>query len=100
VVGERVFSHESGLHVDGVIKNPLNYEGFDPAEVGLMRHLVIGKHSGGHGLIERLHRLGVEIDRDEAEKMMRWVRALSQRLKRPLEDEELLRLWHGPRRVA
>ncbi|MFO7983689.1 MAG: homocitrate synthase [Desulfuromonadales bacterium] len=100
VVGDRVFSHESGLHVDGVIKNPLNYEGFDPAEVGLVRHLVLGKHSGGHGLIERLHRLGVEIDREEAEKMMRGVRTLSQRLKRPLEDEELLRLWQGPRRVA
>ena len=35
VVGERVFAHESGLHADGVIKDPHNYEGFDPAEVGL-----------------------------------------------------------------
>jgi homocitrate synthase NifV len=31
VVGERVFAHESGLHADGVIKDPHNYEGFDPA---------------------------------------------------------------------
>ena len=36
VVGERVFSHESGLHADGVLKDPRNYEGFDPVEVGLV----------------------------------------------------------------
>jgi len=34
VVGKRVFAHESGLHADGVLKDPCNYEGFDPAEVG------------------------------------------------------------------
>ncbi|NIQ96714.1 MAG: homocitrate synthase [Desulfuromonadales bacterium] len=100
VVGERVFSHESGLHADGVIKNPLNYEGFDPAEVGLTRHLVLGKHSGSHGLMARLRLLGIEIDRGRAEQMMPQVRMLARRLKRPLEDAELLGLWHGPRRVA
>ena len=34
VVGERVFAHESGLHADGVLKHPGNYEGFDPASEG------------------------------------------------------------------
>src|SRR6266581_1227527 len=59
VVGERVFSHESGLHADGVLKNPRNYEGFDPAEVGLSRFIVVGKHSGSHGLAYRLAALGI-----------------------------------------
>ncbi|RNC73145.1 MAG: homocitrate synthase [Desulfuromonadales bacterium] len=92
VVGERVFSHESGLHTDGVIKNPLNYEGFDPADVGLRRHIVVGKHSGTSGLVERYRELGIELAKDEANCMMDEVRAQAQRLKRPLSDGELRRL--------
>ncbi len=61
VVGEKVFSHESGLHADGVLKDPANYEGFDPAEVGLTRHLVVGKHSGAHGLMERYLSMGLPV---------------------------------------
>jgi len=93
VVGERVFSHESGLHADGVLKDPHNYEGFDPAEVGLSRFIVVGKHSGGSGLIERLRGVGVELSRADASLLMDRVRAAAQRLKRPLADAELLELY-------
>jgi homocitrate synthase NifV len=92
VVGERVFSHESGLHADGVIKNPKNYEGFDPAEVGLSRHLVLGKHSGSQGLVHRLQELGFELNRVEAVALIDRVRSISQRNKRPLTDGELVNL--------
>jgi len=93
VVGEKVFSHESGLHADGVLKDPANYEGFDPAEVGLIRHMVVGKHSGAHGLMERYLRMGFAVSRVQAERILVQVRALAQRNKRPLEDEELSRLY-------
>ncbi len=46
IVGEGVFTHESGIHVDGLIKNPLNYETFSPSEVGREHRTVLGKHSG------------------------------------------------------
>jgi homocitrate synthase NifV len=100
VVGEKVFSHESGLHADGVLKAPENYEGYDPAEVGLKRHLVVGKHSGGHGLRHRLERLGVELDRFELERLLGRVRSFSQQLKRPLSDSDLLQLCFDKRVVA
>jgi homocitrate synthase NifV len=93
VVGERVFSHESGLHADGVLKDPRNYEGFDPAEVGLSRRLVVGKHSGTSGLIERYRELGIPVSRKEALSMMEQVRAIAQRMKRSLNDADLLRLY-------
>jgi len=93
VVGEKVFSHESGLHADGVLKDPANYEGFDPAEVGLTRHLVVGKHSGAHGLMERYLRLGLPVSRKRAESLLLQVRAIAQRNKRSLSDEELSRLY-------
>jgi homocitrate synthase NifV len=93
VVGERVFAHESGLHADGVIKNPRNYEGFDPAEVGLVRQIVVGKHSGTTGLVERYRELGLVVSRKEAVSLIEQVRAIAQRMKRPLNDAELRRLY-------
>ena len=93
VVGERVFSHESGLHADGVLKNPRNYEGFDPAEVGLSRHMVVGKHSGTSGLVERYKTMGIVIDRKDAVCLMERVRSIAQRMKRPLSDKDLHRLY-------
>ncbi len=95
IVGESVFSHESGLHADGVLKNPTNYEGFDPAEVGLSRRLVLGKHSGSHGLSHRLRQIGVELGRLEALDLLERVRSFSQRNKRPLTDHELLVMCRG-----
>jgi homocitrate synthase NifV len=92
VVGEKVFSHESGIHTDGVIKNPLTYEGFDPAEVGLSRYLVLGKHSGSSGLVERFNGLGITISREDASCLMERVRGAVQRVKRPLNDNELRKL--------
>jgi homocitrate synthase NifV len=95
VVGERVFAHESGLHADGVIKDPHNYEGFDPAEVGLKRQIVVGKHSGTGGLIERYRSLGVTVDRSLAGTLLGKARALAGRRKRDLTDGELMAIYPG-----
>ena len=93
VVGERVFSHESGLHADGVLKNPRNYEGFDPAEVGLSRFIVVGKHSGSHGLAYRLAALGIHPAKHELDALMASVRSFAQENKHALDDGELLGLY-------
>jgi len=100
VVGEKVFSHESGLHADGILKFAGNYEGYDPAEVGLSRHMVIGKHSGRHGLHARLGQLGLELGRRELDALLEQVRCAAQRCKRPLSDIELLSLYHDRQKVA
>lgn len=96
VVGERVFAHESGLHADGVLKDPHNYEGFDPAEVGLSRQIVVGKHSGASGLIERYRGLGIVLSRDNATLLLPVVRNEALRRKRDLKDRELMNIYlHG-----
>jgi homocitrate synthase NifV len=100
VVGEKVFSHESGLHADGVIKYPGNYEGYDPAEVGLNRHMVIGKHSGSHGLQDRLGRLGIHLDDRAADLLLEQVRQMAQNNKRSLSDLDLMRLCRAGLKVA
>ena len=100
IVGEKVFSHESGLHADGVLKYPGNYEGYDPAEVGLNRHMVIGKHSGRHGLQSRFKGLGIDLKPFEVGSLMAMVRSVAQGSKRPLSDKELLQIYHSDRNVA
>jgi homocitrate synthase NifV len=95
VVGERVFAHESGLHADGVIKDPHNYEGFDPAEVGLTRSIVVGKHSGTGGLIERYRSMGIAVGRKQAEPLLEQTRAMSCKRKRDLTNCELMAIYLG-----
>jgi homocitrate synthase NifV len=93
VVGERVFAHESGIHADGVIKNPKNYEGFDPAEVGLKRYLVVGKHSGTSGLMARYAAMGINLARAEADCLLQRARIFAEQAKRSLSDQDLYSLY-------
>lgn len=92
VVGERVFSTEAGVHVAGLLKDTANYEGFDPGEVGLERHLVVGKHSGRSALMHRLDEMGIKVSQLDAMHLMPQVREISNRNKRPLTDNELRQL--------
>jgi len=93
VVGKRVFAHESGLHADGVLKDPCNYEGFDPAEVGLSRQIVVGKHSGCSGMIERYSKLGIMLSRTDANLLLPVIRQEALRRKRDLKDRELMEIY-------
>ncbi len=63
VVGANAFSHEAGIHQDGMLKNRLTYEIMTPQSVGWSdTKLVLGKHSGRHGLDARLRQLGHKLD--------------------------------------
>jgi len=59
IVGEAVFTHESGIHIDGLLKNASTYESFDPAELGRHRSTVLGKHSGSQAVRQAYKLLGV-----------------------------------------
>lgn len=93
IVGTNVFAHESGIHADGVIKNPLTYEVFSPEEVGLERQLVIGKHSGTNAIITKFKEYGIELSEEAAKEILSHVRKLSVELKRALFDKELMYIY-------
>lgn len=62
IVGDNAFAHESGIHQDGVIKKAQTYEIMTPASVGrTATHLVLGRHSGRHGLKKKISELGYKI---------------------------------------
>jgi homocitrate synthase NifV len=93
IVGANVFAHESGIHADGILKNPKTYEAFSPEEVGLERQILIGKHSGSHALIAKFREYGVELPPEEAADLLPKVRELAVDLKRALFDKELMLLY-------
>jgi 2-isopropylmalate synthase len=63
IVGANAFSHEAGIHQDGVLKHRATYEIMTPESVGADGSmLVLGKHSGRHALRQRLKEMGHELD--------------------------------------
>lgn len=93
IVGTNMFRHESGIHADGALKNPKNYEAFDPSEVGLERQIVIGKHSGKAAIVNKFREYEIELTNEEAEEMLELVRQTSVRMKRNLFDKELVEIY-------
>ncbi len=93
IVGTNVFAHESGIHADGVIKNPKTYEVFSPEEVGLERQLVIGKHSGSASIMNKFKEFGVDLDPAAAQEILTEVRRVAVELKRSLFDKEIVYIY-------
>jgi len=94
IVGTNVFAHESGIHADGVIKNPLNYEAFAPEDVGLERQIVVGKHSGSRTIYRKFQEFGLELSQEECDGVLALVRSTAIELKRALFDKELMYIYH------
>lgn len=91
LVGDGAFTHESGIHVDGLLKDPRNYQGIDPAEVGRRHQLVLGKHSGRHAVRQAYaDLLRCELDLDEADRLLPLVRRFASESKRAPEAPELM----------
>lgn len=93
VVGKNIFAHESGLHVHGVSKNPALYEAFTPEEVGLTRHLVVGKHAGTTSLQVKLRERGIELSDKAAQCLLKKVRRQVIEQKSPLSNMQLFQMY-------
>jgi homocitrate synthase NifV len=98
IVGSHAFTHESGIHVDGLLKNPANYEFIDPLEVGQQRRLVVGKHSGSSGLTYLLEKMGIVLSPAEAAILLPIIRRKAVELKRDIGESELLEIYREYRR--
>jgi 2-isopropylmalate synthase len=92
IVGGNAFAHESGIHQDGVIKNPLTYEIMTPQSVGLAgSQLTIGKLSGRKGLQGKLRELGHDLDGEALDVIYRQAISLADS-KKEVTDADLLAL--------
>jgi homocitrate synthase NifV len=92
LVGKRVFSHEAGIHVDGLLKDLANYQGVDPAVVGRRHQFILGKHSGSSSVISVFADLGLPLEKREAALLLAKIKQFVDRHKRTPETGELISL--------
>jgi homocitrate synthase NifV len=90
IVGSAVFTHESGIHIDGLLKNASTYESFDPSELGRQRSTVLGKHSGSQAVRQAYAKLGLVLDDDAlVGRVLLQIRDHAMRAKQEPTDDEL-----------
>lgn len=93
IIGEHIFSHESGVHADGMMKNGCAYEPFGAEEVGTAREYPIGKHSGTGTISYHLKELGIDAEKHSLKNLLPLIREIVTSRKRVLNDTELVKLY-------
>jgi 2-isopropylmalate synthase len=96
IVGRNAFAHEAGIHQHGMINDRRTYEIMTPEMVGAPgTELVLGKHSGRHGLEARYEALGYSLTPEQMKRVTRDFKALADRKKTVLDEDLLSILHHG-----
>lgn len=92
VIGGNAYAHESGIHQDGVLKNPETYEIITPTLVGVEQNsLPLGKLSGRHAFVAKLEELGYQLEDAERNEAFKRFKALADK-KKQITDADLIAL--------
>ncbi len=81
IVGADIFTHESGIHVAGLLSDVRTYQGIDPALLGRRHKVVIGKHSGIAAIKSICAAAGLEIDGSAGFALLARVKAIAKKTK-------------------
>lgn len=95
ILGEDIFKYESGIHADGIAKNPRNYEPFNPEDIGAHRKLYIGKHSGKKALMVKFKELNLNYDSIDMDAFLDYIREKSINMKRNVFDNEIVEMYNN-----
>ena len=94
VTGAMALRHESGIHVRSLLKDPLSYAAYPPSARGREGHaFALGKRSGAAGVKEFFASHGITLRFDEVRQLTESVRQEARRLKRDLDEHEVLELY-------
>ncbi|GGF52643.1 homocitrate synthase [Azorhizobium oxalatiphilum] len=93
IVGADIFTHESGIHVSGLLKDRATYEALNPEVLGRGHKVVLGKHSGLQAVEKALADMGLTVDADRGRVILAQVRAFAQRTKANVSPEMLMRFY-------
>lgn len=94
VIGQDIFKYESGIHVDGIAKNPNTYEPYNPCDVNDKRTMYIGKHSGKKSIMVKLQELNLDYKNIDMSQFLSKVRETSIELRRNILDDELIKIYN------
>ena len=100
IVGDHAFTHESGIHVDGLLKDKLTYQSLDPGALGRSHRIVIGKHSGSAAVAAMLGDMRLPVETEEIGRIVARVRARALDRKGPVSREALKDIWRDVRRQS
>lgn len=89
IVGENAFTHESGIHTQGIIANPLTYEPITPELVGATRRIAAGKHSGSHATRVNLEKMGLKPTEDQFREIFQRIKDLGDKGKTVMDADVL-----------
>ncbi len=89
IVGEMAFTHESGIHAHGVIREPTTYESVKPEMVGRKRRIVLGKHSGTASVEAALQEMNYKADEKQVKEIVKRIKQLGDEGKR-VTDADLM----------
>ena len=88
IVGSNAFSHSSGIHQDGFLKNALTYEIINPAEVGAEESkIVLTARSGRSALAHRFQKLGYQFDRNDIDALYQEFLLVADSKKEVMEED-------------
>ncbi|MHA2060037.1 MAG: 2-isopropylmalate synthase, partial [Candidatus Ranarchaeia archaeon] len=88
VVGGNAFSHEAGIHAQGVMNKPRTFEPYRPEMVGQTRRIVIGKHSGHNSIEATLKQLGYsDLNKENLTSIISYIKETAARKKRIYEED-------------
>jgi len=93
IVGDSAFTHESGIHVSGLLRDPRTYEALSPEAFGRTRRIVLGKHSGSAAVAHALHSLGLTAEEGVLGQILTLVREHAGRSKAAVSNSKLLELY-------
>src|SRR5919109_5676618 len=91
ITGQNAFSHKSGVHTNGILKDPRTYEPFDPSILGRERKIVIDKYTGRRGVGARFDEYGIEVSRAELEMIVSRIKHIGDQRKQ-LFDADILEI--------
>jgi 2-isopropylmalate synthase len=96
IVGANAFAHASGIHQDGMLKNPGTYEIMSPETIGLQRSagdvgVVLAKLSGRNALGARLKELGYDLEDAALSDVFKRFKDLADK-KKVVGDEDIIAL--------
>src|SRR4026208_2579425 len=91
ITGQNAFSHKSGVHTNGILKDPRTYEPFDPSMLGRERKIVIDKYTGKSAVAARLDECGIEVSAAELEVIVTRIKNIGDERKQ-LFDADILQI--------
>jgi len=87
IVGDNAFTHESGIHVHGILNNSFTYEPMSPEMVGHSRRIVLGKHTGANSLKSKLKEYHIDLNEKQFENVLSQIKSLGDSGKIVTDDD-------------